>query len=49
MLNTEEDILTNQELLVPTDFHSRETNIMEVNGDHQLFFKISSFVFNRNS
>ncbi len=24
-------------LLVPTDFHSRERNTMEVNGDYQLF------------
>ncbi len=30
-------------LLVPNDFHSRELNIMEVNGDHQLFvYKHSS-------
>ncbi len=26
-----------KQLLVPIDFHSREINTMEVNGDHQLF------------
>ncbi len=47
MLNTKEDILKNQIVLVPI----RERNTMEVKGDPstvwlQAFFKISSFMFN---
>ncbi len=39
MLNTKKlfwRILKNQRMLVPFDFHSRERNTMEVNGDHHL-------------
>ncbi len=37
ILNTKEDILKNQTVVGPHDFHSRERNTIEVNGDHQLF------------
>ncbi len=32
-----EEFWITKQLLLPTDFHSKERNTMEVNGDHQLF------------
>ncbi len=36
MFNTKEDILKNQTVGVPIDFHIREINTIEVNGDNHL-------------